>query len=74
MNHVAAFKALRSAVTNYLMDVGIDAKVAETRILPKVPPIHGIPKAVATAPDGMIVERCVISASCTKPMPPPKVR
>ena len=59
MNHDAAFKALRGAVTKYLMEIGIDAKVAETRVLPKVTPIHGVPAAVATAQDGLIAERFV---------------
>lgn len=33
MNHDPAFKKLRAIVTNYLMDVGIDATVEETRLL-----------------------------------------
>ncbi|MEM9754958.1 MAG: ABC transporter ATP-binding protein, partial [Pseudomonadota bacterium] len=34
MNHDAEFKRLRAAVTTYLMDVGIEAKVEGTRVLP----------------------------------------
>ena len=36
MNHDAAFKRLRGEVTQHLMDVGINAKSAETRRLPNV--------------------------------------
>ena len=58
MNHDAGFKALRAQVTQYLMDVGIAAKVAETRSLPNVTPIHQmIPAAVKEARVGMIEER-----------------
>jgi nitrate/nitrite transport system ATP-binding protein len=59
MNHDPAFKALRGAVTTYLMEIGIDAKVAETRTLPRITPIHSIPKAVAAAQEGLIADRFV---------------
>ncbi len=72
MNHDAAFKSLRGAVTNYLMEIGIDAKVAETRVLPKVTPIHGIPKAVATAQDGLITDRFVDFSQLHKVYATPK--
>jgi nitrate/nitrite transport system ATP-binding protein len=50
INHNAAFKRLRASVTQYLMDVGMNAKVAETRTLPKVTPLHAIlPKAQTDA-------------------------
>ncbi|MEM9371642.1 MAG: ABC transporter ATP-binding protein, partial [Pseudomonadota bacterium] len=49
MNHDAVFKRLRARITQYLMDVGIAAKVEETRKLPDVTPIHGAPKAYAEA-------------------------
>ena len=52
MNNDATFKTLRAQVTNYLMDVGIASKVEETRTLPDVTPIHGVPAAVAKAQDG----------------------
>ena len=72
MNHDAAFKALRGAVTNYLMEIGIDAKVAETRVLPKVTPIHGIPAAVATVQDGLITDRFVDFSQLHKVYATPK--
>ncbi|MBI1170025.1 ATP-binding cassette domain-containing protein [bacterium] len=43
------FKALRAAVTAYLMDVGIKSKGAETRLLPTVTPRHAIPGAYQRA-------------------------
>jgi len=49
MNHDPAFKSLRGAVTQYLMNVGIDAKVEGARVLPDVTPIHGAPKAYVEA-------------------------
>ena len=72
MNHDPAFKALRGAVTNYLMEIGIDAKVAETRVLPKVTPIHGIPSAVVTAQDGLITDRFVDFSQLHKVYATPK--
>lgn len=49
MNEAPAFKALRAAVTAYLMDVGIAAKTPETRHLPDVTPRHALPGAYAKA-------------------------
>ncbi|MBX2855617.1 MAG: nitrate ABC transporter ATP-binding protein [Rhodobacteraceae bacterium] len=49
INHNPAFKQLRGRVTQYLMDVGIAAKVEGARILPNVTPIHGAPTAYAQA-------------------------
>lgn len=43
------FKELRSAVTAYLMDVGIASKLPETRLLPAVTPRHAIPGAYKRA-------------------------
>ncbi|MEM7423960.1 MAG: ABC transporter ATP-binding protein, partial [Pseudomonadota bacterium] len=40
MNHNPTFKHLRAKVTQYLMDVGIAAKIEGTRMLPTVTPIH----------------------------------
>ncbi|MWB78609.1 ATP-binding cassette domain-containing protein [Pseudooceanicola sp. 216_PA32_1] len=57
MNHDETFKALRARVTTYLMDVGIEAKAEETRVLPNVSPIHAVPAAVAKAQEGMIDDR-----------------
>ena len=49
MNTDAEFIRLRAEVTKYLMDVGIEAKVEGSRVLPEVTPIHGVPGAVANA-------------------------
>ena len=47
MNTHDGFKKLRADVTNYLMDVGIDAKTEVSRQLPSVTAIHNLPKAQA---------------------------
>jgi len=47
MNHNTIYKHLRAKVTQYLMDVGMAAKVAETRVLPDVTPIHAAHKHAA---------------------------
>ncbi|WP_417210263.1 ABC transporter ATP-binding protein [Antarctobacter sp.] len=57
MNHDDQFKALRAAVTNYLMDVGIKARAEGSKILPDVTPIHGLPKVITDAQEGLIDER-----------------
>ena len=49
INHDESFKALRGAVTKYLMDVGIRTRTADTRRLPAVTPRHAMPKAYAEA-------------------------
>ena len=49
MNNYAVFKSLRADVTAYLMDVGIAAKVPETRILPAITPRHALPAAYRAA-------------------------
>ncbi|MGG7565418.1 ABC transporter ATP-binding protein [Rhodovulum sp. DZ06] len=49
MNHDEAFKTLRAAVTNYLMDVGVAARAEGTRSLPNVTPLHALPQAYAKA-------------------------
>ena len=49
MNNDAVFKSLRADVTAYLMDVGIAAKVPETRILPVITPRHALPAAYRAA-------------------------
>jgi nitrate/nitrite transport system ATP-binding protein len=48
LNH-GAFKTLRADVTAYLMDVGIQSKLPETRLLPIVTPRHAIPGAYKRA-------------------------
>ncbi|WP_386682653.1 ABC transporter ATP-binding protein [Loktanella sp. R86503] len=73
MNHDAGFKKLRARVTQYLMDVGIAAKVAETRNLPNVTPIHQtIPAVVKEAREGMIEERFLDFSQLHKVYPTPK--
>ncbi|MEL6840549.1 MAG: ABC transporter ATP-binding protein [Pseudomonadota bacterium] len=72
MNHNDTFKRLRADVTNYLMDVGIAAKVEGTRQLPDVTPIHGVPTAVAEAQKGMIEERFLDFSQLHKVYPTPK--
>ncbi len=48
LNH-GAFKELRADVTAYLMDVGIQSKLPETRRLPAITPRHAIPGAYKRA-------------------------
>lgn len=72
MNHDAAFKALRAQVTTYLMDVGVAARVEETRVLPNVTPIHGMPKAYATAAESPVSQRYLQFSQLHKIYPTPK--
>jgi len=72
MNHNPAFKKLRAGVTQYLMDVGIAAKVEETRKLPDVTPIHGMPKAYAEAAQSLTDERYLQYSQLHKIYPTPK--
>ncbi|MEL6465541.1 MAG: ABC transporter ATP-binding protein [Pseudomonadota bacterium] len=72
MNNNAQFKRLRADVTKYLMDVGIEAKVEGTKVLPDVTPIHGVPTAVAEAQKGMIENRFLDFSMLHKVYPTPK--
>ncbi len=72
MNHDPVFKSLRAKVTQYLMDVGIAAKVEDTRLLPDVMPIHGTPKAYADAAETMVDERFLQFSQLDKVYPTPK--
>jgi nitrate/nitrite transport system ATP-binding protein len=72
MNHDAGFKKLRAQVTQYLMEVGIDARVEGSRVLPNVTPIHGVPSAVAKAQEGLIDERFLDFSQLYKIYPTPK--
>ena len=72
MNNDEAFKRLRADVTTYLMDVGIEAKVEGSRILPDVTPIHGLPTAVAKAQEGLIENRFLDFSQLHKVYPTPK--
>ncbi|MBY6115389.1 nitrate ABC transporter ATP-binding protein [Mameliella alba] len=72
MNHDDRFKALRGKVTQYLMDVGIEAKAEGTKVLPDVTPIHGVPKAIKEAQYGLIEERFLDFSQLHKVYPTPK--
>ncbi|MEL6807050.1 MAG: nitrate ABC transporter ATP-binding protein [Pseudomonadota bacterium] len=72
MNHNDEFKRLRADVTKYLMDVGIEAKIEGSKILPDVTPIHGVPTAVADAQKGMIENRFLDFSMLHKVYPTPK--
>ncbi|WP_425090407.1 ABC transporter ATP-binding protein [Tropicimonas sp. S265A] len=72
MNHDETFKKLRASVTTYLMDVGIEAKVEGSKLLPDVTPIHGVPTAVAKAQEGMIEQRFLDFSQLHKVYPTPK--
>lgn len=72
MNTDAAFKALRVAVTSYLMDVGITAKHEGMRSLPNVTAIHSVPKVVAAAQEGSIEQRYLDFSKIHKIYPTPK--
>ncbi|MEM1075817.1 MAG: nitrate ABC transporter ATP-binding protein, partial [Pseudomonadota bacterium] len=72
MNSNDTFKKLRADVTKYLMDVGIEAKVEGTRILPDVTPIHGVPSAVKDAQKGLIDDRFLDFSQLHKVYPTPK--
>ena len=72
MNHDETFKRLRAQVTTYLMDVGIEAKVEGTRVLPDVTPIHGVPAAVASAAQSALDEKYLEFSRVHKIYPTPK--
>ncbi|MBJ3763740.1 ATP-binding cassette domain-containing protein [Maribius pontilimi] len=72
MNHHDGFKRLRADVTRYLMDAGITAATADTRSLPNVTPIHGVPKAQKDASEGLIDERFLDFSQLHKVYPTPK--
>ncbi|MEM0934804.1 MAG: nitrate ABC transporter ATP-binding protein [Pseudomonadota bacterium] len=72
MNHNETFKSLRAEVTKYLMDVGIEAKIEGSRILPDVTPIHGVPSAVAKAQEGLREDRFLDFSQLHKVYPTPK--
>ena len=72
MNTDETFKQLRKDVTKYLMDVGIEARVEGSKLLPNVTPIHGVPAAVAKAQEGMIENRFLDFSQLHKVYPTPK--
>ena len=72
MNTDDGFKKLRADITKYLMDVGIEAKVEETRHLPDVTPIHSVPAVVKDAQKGGLEERYLNFSQLHKVYPTPK--
>ncbi|SFR34001.1 nitrate/nitrite transport system ATP-binding protein [Yoonia tamlensis] len=72
MNNHDGFKKLRADVTKYLMDKGIASKVAETRHLPDVTPIHGLPAAVAKAQESARDDGFLTFSGLHKIYPTPK--
>lgn len=72
MNNDPTFKRLRAEVTKYLMDVGIAAKLEETRHLPQVTPIHGAPKAYAEAAKSRIQNKYLEFSQLSKVYPTPE--
>jgi nitrate/nitrite transport system ATP-binding protein len=72
MNTNETFKTLRKDVTKYLMDVGIEARVEGSKLLPNVTPIHGVPAAVADAQKGLIDNRFLDFSMLHKVYPTPK--
>jgi ABC-type nitrate/sulfonate/bicarbonate transport system, ATPase component len=74
MNHDETFHHLRAQVTNYLMDVGIEAKAEGSKQLPNVTAIHNqpVPAAVAKAQEGLIDQRFLTFEGLHKVYPTPK--
>ena len=72
MQESAGFKSLRADVTAYLMDVGIKAKVPETRALPALTPRHALPKAYAAAASSPNDARYLRYSQLHKVYPTPK--
>ncbi|MPQ93339.1 ABC transporter ATP-binding protein [Thioclava sp. JE_KL1] len=72
MNHDEGFKRLRAAVTNYLMDVGMQAKAEGTRKLPDVTPLHALPKAVSDAARSALEGKYLEYSQLHKIYPTPK--
>ncbi len=72
MNHDEGFKALRGAVTKYLMDVGVRTRTADTRRLPAVTPRHAMPKAYAEAAKSFTDDRYLLYSQLHKIYPTPK--
>lgn len=71
MNDNTQFIKLRAQITKYLMDVGIAAKSEETRKLPKVTPVHGLPKAYAKAASSPYQDRYLQFSQLDKIYPTP---
>ncbi|MCT4558981.1 MAG: nitrate ABC transporter ATP-binding protein [Pelagimonas sp.] len=72
MNHNEVFKSLRMQVTNYLMDVGIEAKIEGAKTLPDVTPIHAVPAAVKEAGGSSRTDKFLEFSQLHKIYPTPK--
>jgi nitrate/nitrite transport system ATP-binding protein len=57
LNENPVFKALRAQITQYLMQVGIDARAPSVRQLPVVTPRHALPSAYARASEARAHDR-----------------
>ncbi|OCX65295.1 nitrate/sulfonate/bicarbonate ABC transporter ATP-binding protein [Thioclava sp. SK-1] len=66
------FISLRSAVTKYLMDVGITGKAEGTRLLPNVTPRHALPTAYEDAGRSLNDEKYLQFSQLHKIYPTPK--
>lgn len=71
MNHDPVFKRLRAKVTQYLMDVGIAAKIEGSRTLPAVTPIHSVPRVYAEAAQTQLDQRYLQFSQLDKVYPTP---
>ncbi|MBI1201841.1 MAG: ATP-binding cassette domain-containing protein [Rhodopseudomonas sp.] len=77
MNDSAAYKKLRAAITQYLMDAGIrrGAAIEDTRVLPNVVPVrfdNGPPRAYRDAAETPFDQRYVEFYEVKKTYPTPK--
>ncbi len=73
MNADPVFKSLRGKVTQYLMQVGIDAKAEGTRTLPDVTAVHHMaPKAYREAAISLTDDRYLQFSQVHKVYPTPK--
>ncbi|WP_424931262.1 ABC transporter ATP-binding protein [Amaricoccus macauensis] len=72
LNDNPVFKALRTKITSYLMDVGIQAKSASKHSLPNVVPLHALPSAYADAAVSATEDRYLQFSQLHKVYPTPK--
>jgi nitrate/nitrite transport system ATP-binding protein len=72
LNDNPVFKALRVQITQYLMNVGMDAKAPAVRRLPTVTPRHALPSAYAKASKAVSDERYLQFSQLHKTYATPK--
>jgi len=72
LNENPVFKALRTRITQYLMEVGIAARTGGVRRLPEVTPLHALPSAYAKAAKTVTAERYLQFSQLCKTYPTPK--